>query len=179
MLTAPVRPDVDPPVLVVIGGLPGSGKTTLLKRLLAEGAPEVTGLDSEFVAERFRQAAAGVPYRFLRPWVHVVHRWQVVRRVRGEGRVVVLTDPWTSARWRAVVLRAAASAGRRVRVVQLDVTPELAVQGQSLRGRGLSDRAMRRHVARARRLSARPGAGAVVIDREHAGRLTLTEVLGR
>ena len=179
MLTAPVRADVDPPVLVVIGGLPGSGKTTLLRRLLAEGVPGVAGHDSEFVAERFRQAGARVPYRFLRPVVHVVHRWWVLRGVRGGGPVVVLTDPWTGERWRAAVLRAARDAGRRVRVVQLDTTPELAAAGQSARGRAISDRAMRRHVERAHRLSATHVPDALVVDRRLAGRLTLREVLGR
>jgi predicted kinase len=181
VLVAPARVVADGPVLIVIGGLPGSGKTTLLRRLLAEQVPGVTGLDSEFVAERFRRAAIGVPYRFLRPWVHVVHRWRVLRGIRGGDPVLVLTDPWTSERWRAAVLRTAAAAGRRLRVVHLDATPELAADGQSARGRTLSDRAMRRHVERAHRRP-RVGAGAeaptLIVDRQTVSRLTVAAVLG-
>ena len=177
VLAEPRRAGLDEgPVLVVIGGLPGSGKTTLLRRLLAEEVPALTGLDSEFVAEGFRRAGIGVPYRFLRPWVHVVHRRRVLRAVRGGDPVVVLTDPWTAERWRSVVLRAAAVAGRRVRLVHLDAGPELAAEGQSARGRVLSERAMRRHVQRSARASSAPDA--LVVDRRRADALRLAEILG-
>jgi predicted kinase len=169
------RDGLDGPVLVVIRGLPGSGKTTLLRRLLAERASGVTGLDSEFVAEQFGRAGLVLPYRLLRPWVHVVHRWRVLRAVRGGGRVLVLTDPWTSDRWRAVVLRSAARAGRRVRLVHLDAGPELAVEGQSARGRVLSERAMRRHLERSCRAAAAPDA--LVVDRRGSDRLDLAGIL--
>ena len=175
VLTAPSRVDLDGPVLIVLAGLPGSGKTTLLRRLLAERAPGVTGLDSEFVAEEFGRAGFGLPYRFLRPWVHVVHRWRVLRAVRGSGRVVVLTDPWTSDRWRAAVLRSAARAGRRVRLVHLDAGPELAAEGQSARGRVLSERAMRRHLERSSRAATAPDA--LVVDRPGSDRLDLAGIL--
>ena len=171
------RSDHGRPVLVVIGGLPGSGKTTLLRRLLAEQVPGVTGLDSEFVAEEFRRAGPGLPYRFLRPWVHVVHRWRVLRTVCGGGPVVVLTDPWTSDRWRAAVLRSAAAAGRRVRLVHLDAGPELAAAGQSARGRVLSARAMRRHLERSSRAEAAPERDVLVVDRRGSDVLTLAEIL--
>ena len=177
VLVESVRVDREEPVLVVIGGLPGSGKTTLLRRLLAEQVPGVTGLDSEFVAEEFRRAGPGLPYRLLRPWVHVVHRWRVLRTVRGGGPVVVLTDPWTGDRWRAAVLRAAAAAGRRVRVVHLDAGPELAAAGQSARGRTLPERAMRRHVQRSARAPSAPDA--LVVDRRRAASLTVSGVLDR
>ena len=99
-------------VLVVVGGLPGSGKTTLLRRLLAERDPGVLGLDSEDVAARLQAAAPPVPYRRLRPLVHVWHRLRVLRVVAGPAPVVVLTDPWTRRWWRAAVLSAARRAGR-------------------------------------------------------------------
>jgi predicted kinase len=177
VLTAPTLVDADGPVLVVIGGLPGSGKTTLLRRLLAEPVPSVTGLDSEFVAEQFRRAGIGVPYRFLRPWVHLVHRQRVLWAVRGGDPVVVLTDPWTGGRWRAAVLGAAAAAGRRLRLVHLQTDPVLAVEGQSARGRVLPERAMRRHVERSSRLAG--AQDALVLDRSGADRLTLAQILSR
>jgi predicted kinase len=172
------------PVLVVIGGLPGSGKTTLLGRLLRAGAPGVTGLDSEQVTTRLREAGVGLPYRLLRPFVHGWHRWRVLRTVRGDVPVVVLTDPWTSERWRRTVLRAARQAGRSVRLVLIDASPELAESGQTARGRALPARAMRRHTRRWGRLlqalDDRERAGhVVVVDRQRAGVLGLAEVLGR
>ena len=172
-----MRVDPEEPVLVVIGGLPGSGKTTLLRRLLAEPVDGVTGLDSEFVAVEFRRVGVGLPYRFLRPWVHVVHRWRVLRAVRGSGRVVVLTDPWTGERWRAAVLRSAAAVGRRVRLVHLDADPGLATEGQSARGRVLSERAMRRHVERSSRAGAAPEPDVLIVDRRGSDVLTLAEIL--
>ena len=193
-------------VLVVIGGLPGSGKTTLLRRLLRTAPPGVRGLDSEQVAGRLRDAGVRLPYRLLRPWVHLWHRSRVLRTVRGGVPIVVLTDPWTSAGWRGAVLRAARQAGRSVRVVLVDTPPELARNGQTSRGRAVSARAMRRHTDRwdcllrdlgdrdlgdqgssdqARDDQAwgdRDGAGAdstVVVDRQRAAELTVDEVMRR
>ncbi len=176
-------------VLVVIGGLPGSGKTTLMRRLLPSGPPGTTGLDSEQVTARLLAAGVRLPYRLLRPFVHGWHRWRVLRTVRGAAPVVVLTDPWTSARWRRTVLRAARRAGRTVLPVLLDSTPELARTGQTARGRALSARAMRRHARRWDRLwqflaeqdgGAAHGLGdVVVIDRQRDAALTRAEVLGR
>ncbi|MGY1717515.1 AAA family ATPase [Blastococcus sp. SYSU DS0552] len=172
--------------LIVVAGLPGSGKTTLLRRLLAhDGGGALTALDSEDVAARIRGTDIGVPYRLLRPWVHLVHRWGVLRHVAGGSPVVVLTDPWTSPGWRAAVLGAARSAGRSVRLVLLDVPSELAQEGQRARGRTLPDARMRRHERRWRRYLAGLGdapaeAGdAIVVDRRAAARLTWDAVLGR
>jgi predicted kinase len=169
--------------LVVIAGLPGSGKTTLLRRLLADEVPGVTGLDSEQVTARLRAAGVRLPYRLLRPVVHGLHRWRVLRGVGGNAPVVVLTDPWTSPRWRAAVLRTARCAGRSVRLVVLDASPAVAASGQAARGRAISARAMRRHTSRweaLRHTAADAGAGEpVVVDRRAAGRLTLGGILGR
>jgi hypothetical protein len=165
------------PVLVVIGGLPGSGKTTVLRRLLAAGIPGVTGLDSEQVTARLRAAGVRVPYRLLRPLVHGLHRLRVLRGIAGPAPVVVLTDPWTSPCWRAAVLRTARCAGRSVRLVVLDVSPEEAAGGQAARGRAIPARAMRRHTARWAALRHTPGS--LVVDRGAAGRLSPGELLGR
>ncbi|MGY1746435.1 AAA family ATPase [Blastococcus sp. SYSU D00695] len=166
-------------VLVVVAGLPGSGKTTLLRRWLAGADPGVTGLDSEDVAARVRRVAARVPYRLVRPLVHLVHRWRVVSAVAGPAPVVVLTDPWTGPRWRSVVLGAAADAGRTVRVVLLDVPADLARAGQTSRGRPLPHRAMQRHAARWPGLLVAAGDGALRVDRAGADHLALADVLAR
>ncbi|MGY1620871.1 AAA family ATPase [Geodermatophilus sp. SYSU D00965] len=177
--TAPARPVAgDDRVLVVVAGLPGSGKTTLLRRLLGPGVPGVAAYDSEQVAARLRNPLR-LPYRLLRPWVHLRHRVRVLRGVGGPAPVVVLTDPWTSRTWRAAVLWAAGRAGRSVRLVLLDVPRELAESGQAARGRRIPARRMRRHAARWARLLQDPGPGEVRrIDRERAGRTSLAEVLG-
>jgi predicted kinase len=174
-------------VLVVIAGLPGSGKTTLLRQLLAQEVRGVAGFDSEQVTARLRAAGVRIPYRLLRPAVHCWHRWRVLRGIGQVVPVVVLTDPWTSAPWRSAVLRAARRAGRSVRLVLLDASPELADSGQTARGRKISARRMRRHTVRWDRLlqtlASRDDVGgadqAVVVDRRTAGRLTLAEILGR
>lgn len=180
MPTSSGRRDGDRPVqrrvLVVVGGLPGSGKTTLLRRLLAERQPGVTGVDSEHVTARLREAGLGLPYGVLRPAVHAWHRLRVLRVIAGGAPVVVLTDPWTAPRWRAAVLRAAARSGRAVTVVWVEASVEEAARGQAARGRAISERAMRRHRERAAR--DRPDRAALGVDRRRAARLTLAELLG-
>ena len=192
MTTAAIAPVDQPPagggrsgdaVLLVIGGLPGSGKTTLLRRVLAPGLPGVTGLDSEQVAEQLRGAGIRVPYRLLRPRVHGAHRFRALRAVAGDERVVVLTDPWTSPRWRAAVLGAARRAGRRVRVVLIDAPSSAAVQGQVARGRAVPERRMRRHEDRwadsvREVVRQAPEDEVVVISRAAARRLTAEQLLG-
>ena len=112
--SAPMRAQRRGGVRVVDGGLPGSGKTTLLRRWPADAGPAVPGLDSEDVAARARAAGVRLPYRLVRPVVHLVHRTRVLGAVRGTAAVVVLTDPWTAERWRDAVLGAARDAGRDV-----------------------------------------------------------------
>jgi predicted kinase len=165
-------------VLVVIGGLPGSGKTTLLRRVLPREVPGTVRLDSEDVATRLRAVGVRIPYRLLRPLVHVLHRWRVLGVVGSAVPVAVLTDPWTSAVWRGLVLWAAGLADRPVRVVLLDASPELARSGQAARGRRISDRRMRRHAVRWDRLLRRSRGAALVVDRREADRLTAAELLG-
>jgi predicted kinase len=173
-------------VLVVIGGLPGSGKTTLLRRLLADAPAGVAGFDSEQVTARLRAAGVALPYRLLRQWVHLWHRRRVLRGIRSGVPVVVLTDPWTSDRWRTAVRRAAAEAGRSVRLVLLDASPQVARSGQAARGRRISPRAMARHTARwddvlVQAAGARFAgiASSAVVARDEADRLTLAGILGR
>ena len=169
------------PVLVVIAGLPGSGKTTLLRRLLERAGnlpASPTGLDAEEVAARLRESGLTVPYRVLRPVVHVAHRWRVLRVLAGPAPVVLLSDPWTSGSWRRAVLAAGRCAGRSVRLVVLDVPAETAVAGQRARGRTIPARRMRRHTARWTRGLTELPAGAVLVSRSQADRLTLDAVVG-
>ncbi len=169
-----------PRALVVVGGLPGGGKTTMVRRLLGDGVAGVTSLDSEQVAARWRTGSR-VPYRLMRPLVHTQHRLRVLRAVAGPAPVVVIADPWTSRWWRPVVLGTARAAGRAVRLVLLDVSPEDAAEGQRLRGRRIPEGRMRRHGLRWARLlrTASEGPGVLVLDRRRAARLTLGELLGR
>jgi predicted kinase len=179
-LAAPARLDTGHRVLVVIAGLPGSGKTTLLRRVLAADVPGVAGYGSEDVAERIRRAGVRIPYPLLRPWVHAWHRCRVLRGIASSARVVVLTDPWTRAGWRATVARAAARAGRSTRLVVVDASAAEAAAGQVARGRALSARAMRRHTDRwSPSAGHRPNLShALVIDRVGAARLDPVRVLG-
>jgi hypothetical protein len=111
-------------VLLVIGGVPRSGLTPLLRWLLTQDVPGVERFDSTQVAGRIHAAGARPRYRALRPWVHLRHRWRVLRGIGGDTPVVVLTDSWTSPSWRAVVLRTAARDGRGDRLVLLDASAE-------------------------------------------------------
>ncbi len=166
--------------LVVVGGLPGGGKTTMVRRLLGDGVPGVASLDSEQVAARWRTGSR-VPYRLVRPLVHTQHRLRVLRALTGPAPVVVLADPWTSRWWRPVVVGTARAAGRAVRLVLIDVSPEDAAEGQRIRGRRIPEGRMRRHGLRWARLlrSAVEGPDVLVLDRLRAARLTLAELLGR
>ncbi len=166
--------------LVVVGGLPGGGKTTMVRRLLGDGVPGVASLDSEQVAARWRTGSR-VPYRLMRPLVHTQHRLRVLRALTGPAPVVVLADPWTSRWWRPVVVGTARAAGRAVRLVLIDVSPEDAGEGQRIRGRRIPEGRMRRHGLRWARLvrSAVEGPDVLVLDRRRAARFTLAELLGR
>ena len=177
----------DARLLVLIGGLPGAGKTTLLRRVLAERLPGVVGLDAEQVVDGWRAGGVRLPYRVLRPWVHLVHRRRVQRAVRGPAPVVVVTDPLTSRRRRVALVAAAAAEGRQVRVLLVRAAGEEALAGQQARGRTVPARAMRRHL---RRWSATlaafrapegvPGVRrTVVVDRSEVAGLRPLDVLGR
>lgn len=175
--------DRDGGILLVICGLPGSGKTTLLRRLLAGAPPAVAGLDTEQVTARLRAAGVRVPYGLLFPWVHLAHRWRVLKTIGDGPPLVVVTDPWTSGPWRAIVMAFARRAGRSVRLVLIETSRETAEQGQRARGRAVPAFLMRRHAARLTWLRQNPapsGTGsAVVMDRVTADGLVLADILDR
>ena len=186
--TAGYRPDRSPARhLVLVGGLPGAGKTTLLRRVLGEQLPGVVGVDAEQVTERWRAAGVRLPYRVLRPWVHLVHRRRVAAAISGPAPVVVVTDPLTDPRRRAALVSAASRAGRQVRVLLVAATPTEAGSGQVARGRALTARAMRRHERRwtaalsaVRHPDGLPGVErTVVVGRAELPALGPLEVLGR
>jgi hypothetical protein len=173
-------------LLVLIGGLPGAGKTRLLTRLLdGDGGGTVCGLDSQYVAERLRDAGVRLPYPVLRPLVHAWHRLTVWRVVRGPVPVVLVTDPLTSQRRRAALIGAGRRSGREVRLLLLDVPAEVAVRGQARRRRTVGARSMARHARGWRSLLSELGGdagvrgvdGAVVVRRDEADRLILRELV--
>ncbi|MFE1959757.1 AAA family ATPase [Streptomyces sp. NPDC059479] len=160
--------------LVVVSGLPGSGKSTLIRRA-AEGG----GIDSQDARDRWeRRLPGGLPYAVYRPLVRIAH-YAGLRRALRSGESVVVHDCGTQ-RWvRRWLAREARRRGRGLRLVLLDVAPEVARAGQLERGRGVSGYAFARHRRAVRRLlrGAESGrlpkgcATAVLLDRDAAGAL--------
>ena len=136
-----------PHSLVVVAGLPGAGKTTLVRRL-ADG-PGVHALDAEDVARHLQ--AVPLPYRVLRPLVHLAHLARVVVALWSAHPCVLTSDPLTSPLRRRVLRTAARLAGRRLHVVLVHASPAQARDGQQRRGRRLSSRRMTRHEGRYQR----------------------------
>ncbi|MCP3816837.1 ATP-binding protein [Streptomyces sp. A3M-1-3] len=160
--------------VVVVSGLPGSGKSTLIKRTAA-----TRSIDSQDVRERWEARMPGLlPYAVYRPLVRVAHYaglWQALR----SGESVVVHDCGTQAWVRKLLAREARRRGRALHLLLLDVTPEVALEGQAERGRGVSGYAFARHRRAVGRLvddaenGRLPGgcASAVLLDRSAAGAL--------
>jgi predicted kinase len=161
--------------VVVVSGLPGSGKSTLIRR----AATGVRTIDSQDVRERWgTRMPAWLPYALYRPLVRIAH-YAGLRSVLRSGASVVVHDCGTQAWVRRWLAREARRRGRGLRLVLLDVTPEVARDGQRERGRGVSGYAFARHRravgalvrdAEGERLPA-GCASAVLLDREAAGEL--------
>ncbi|MEV6653266.1 AAA family ATPase [Streptomyces sp. NPDC051219] len=160
--------------VVVVSGLPGSGKSTLIKRTAA-----TRSIDSQDVRERWEDRMPGrLPYAVYRPLVRIAHYsglWGALR----SGESVVVHDCGTQAWVRRLLAREARRRGRALHVLLLDVTPEVALEGQAERGRGVSGYAFARHRRAVGRLvrdaeKGRLPAGctsAVLLDRSAAGAL--------
>jgi predicted kinase len=160
--------------VVVVSGLPGSGKSTLIRRT-AEGG----GIDSQDARDRWEQRMpCRLPYAVYRPLVRMAHYaglWRVLR----SGESVVVHDCGTQTWVRSWLAREARRRGRRLHLVLLDVTPDVARAGQRERGRGVSGYAFARHRHAVRRLVADAESGrlpmgcgsAVLLDRDAAGTL--------
>ncbi|MFJ7151623.1 AAA family ATPase [Streptomyces sp. NPDC100445] len=160
--------------VVVITGLPGSGKSTLMRRA-------VTGrrVDSQDARDRFAaRLPRALPYGLYRPLVRLAHYAGLRRALRtGDGVVVhdCGTQPWV----RGWLAREARRRGGTLRLLVLDVAPEVAREGQRERGRGVSRYAFRRHRRTAARLlravergELPPGCGsALLLDRPAADAL--------
>ncbi|WP_406863267.1 AAA family ATPase [Streptomyces sp. HUAS MG47] len=162
--------------VVVVSGLPGSGKSTLIRRT-AEGR----AIDSQDVRERWEAKMPGfLPYAVYRPLVRVAH-YAGLRSALRSGRSVVVHDCGTQAWVRRWLAREARRRGRSLHLVLLDVTPEVAREGQRDRGRGVSGYAFTRHRHAVGRLLAaaeaqRPPAGCAtttLLDRPAATALRL------
>lgn len=160
--------------VVVVSGLPGSGKSTLIRQAVAGRA-----IDSQNTRDRWAAALPGLlPYALYRPLVRAAHYlglWNALR----SGDSVVVHDCGTQTWVRRWLARHAVSRGRTLRLVLLDVTPEVARQGQRERGRGVSGYAFARHRSAVARLLRDTEQGllpagcvsAVLLDREAAGTL--------
>lgn len=135
--------------LVVIGGLPGAGKTTLLARLGT--VPGAVVLDSADTTRRWRRLR--LPYRMLRPLVHLEHHARIVLAVFSATRDgVVVHETATRVGSRRWLLGLARLAGRPAHLLLLDVDPVTARAGQLSRGRLVPAASQRRHAARWRML---------------------------
>jgi predicted kinase len=161
--------------VVVVSGLPGSGKSTLIRRT----ARGVRTIDSQDVRERWDGRTPGwLPYALYRPLVRIAH-YAGLRQALRSGESVVVHDCGTQTWVRRWLAREARRRGRGLRLVLLDVTPEVARDGQRERGRGVSGYAFARHrravgtLVRDAEGERLPGgcASAVLLDRTAAGAL--------
>lgn len=130
--------------VLVVSGLPGSGKSTLIRQTVAP-LTAVRRVDSQDVRERYERRMPGwLPYAVYRPVVRMVHYYGLVRAVRS-GASLVVHDCGSIASVRAFLARAARRRGRGMHLLLLDVSPNVAAEGQQARGRRVSTYAFARH----------------------------------
>ncbi|MGP3948236.1 AAA family ATPase [Streptomyces sp. 7N604] len=150
--------------VLVVSGLPGSGKSTLIRRAVAgldRRGGRVRRVDSQDMRDRWERAMpAMIPYALYRPLVRVAHYARLYRAL-ASGDSVVVHDCGTLAWVRRWLARDARRRGRSLHMALLDVPPEVALEGQASRGRGVSRYAFARH---------RGAVGRLVADAER-GRL--------
>lgn len=150
--TAERRADV-----IFVGGLPGAGKSTAI-RAVAPDAVAVLVLDPERVRDGLaRVTPTALPYRWLRPIVHLAHYLAVVAALLlGPGLMLTLTgrgrllihDPATRPRRARALARLARARGWSSLALYLDVPAPVALTGQQERGRVVRAAAFTRHVDR-------------------------------
>lgn len=181
--TGPVRLALPGRTLLLVAGLPGAGKSTLLGRLPA--AAGVVVLDSERQRSALARRRPGLPYRAVRPLVHLLHRLAVLRAAPSAAPTVVVHLPATRAGTRAAVAALAALTRRAAHLLWLHATADEALEAQRRRGRVVPSRSFARHVAGASAADLQAELHRVgwrtvtVVEREQAGRgLVLATVPG-
>ena len=154
--------------LVLVAGLPGAGKSTLLRRLYgltdAETEPVTVGgalvIDSAQARNWWSAYLRPLPQRGRIPFVYATHVWRIGRALT-DGRSVVAHTRGT---WPHLLYGfgwLARRGGAGLHLVLLDVSPDLAREGQYERGRVLTSPVFARHVRRWHKL----------VDRAHGGSL--------
>ncbi|NYI80377.1 AAA family ATPase [Nocardioides panzhihuensis] len=149
----PVSPACPPaeigerPHLLLLGGVPGAGKSTLIRQV-AERNPAVRTLDPETSARWLAARVPRIPYRLYRPAVHLWHAFVTLVLVLGptrDRRTVLVHDPATRPRRRALLGRIARARGWRTSLVMIDVPRAVAIDGQQARGRMVRSTSFERH----------------------------------
>ncbi|MGP3981054.1 AAA family ATPase [Streptomyces sp. KR80] len=165
--------------VLVVSGMPGSGKSTLIKRAVAgldTRGGVVRRVDSQDTRDHWERRLPGfLPYPLYRPLVRIAH-YAGLRRALRSGDSVVVHDCGTQAWVRRWLARDARCRDRSLHMALLDVPPEVALEGQASRGRGVSGYAFVRHRRAVGRLVAGTEGGrlpdgcasAVLLDRKAA-----------
>lgn len=141
-----VRPDRGRSPLILVGGVPGAGKSTAMRAVAARHRG-VDVLDSDSERDWFARVCPRVPYRLVRPLVHLIHQLRVFGRVlRGPGTsTLIVHDP--STRWLRLGLLGwlARARGWDAHVLFVAVARDDALAGQVRRGRTIPSRSFTRH----------------------------------
>ncbi|MFL1379937.1 AAA family ATPase [Nocardiopsis protaetiae] len=147
--------------VVLVAGVPGAGKSTLLRRLFglredeertvltAEGVRVVDSLQSR---RRLGTLLGRIPYPLWRWVVHVLHLVRMAAALRGGP--VVMHECGTRGTVRVLLALLCRLRRYEMHVLMIDATPQEARNGQSTRGRLVTERSNRAHSRRWRRLRA-------------------------